>query len=211
MAYNSLWQLRTDTWSSLEEATAQLALACAQQRPLDPLVKTVTELANVLGPIERFWAFPGTQTFARLRRLFVQGKYDRLAAVVAGINRVLATDNYRSSLAWDLAADEDVYERDARTPTEQSKSERPYFEVLIVEDMTDDQERALREELRRWRRPDDQFFYEIVVASSFEEAIMAARLNFRLQACVVRRRFAHRSRHDLSSLGQFVSLYASED
>jgi arginine decarboxylase len=211
LAYNSLWQLRTDTWSSLEEATAQLALACAQQRPLEPLVNTVTELADVLGPIERFWAFPGTQSFARLRRLIVQSKYDRLAVVVAGINRVLATDSYRSSLAWDLAADEDVYERDARTPTEQSKSERPYFEVLIVEDMTDDQERALREELRRWRRPDDQFFYEIVVASSFEEAIMAARLNFRLQACVVRRRFAHRSRHDLSSLGQFVSLYASED
>ncbi len=211
LAYNSLWQLRTDTWSSLEEATAQLALACAQQRPLDPLIHTVTELSNVLGPIERFWAFPGTQTFARLRRLFVQSKYDRLAVVTAGINRVLATDSYRSSLAWDLAADDDVYERDARTPTEQSKSERPYFEVLIVEDMTDDQERALREELRRWRRPDDQFFYEIVVASSFEEAIMAARLNFRLQACVVRRRFAHRSRHDLSSLGQFVSLYATED
>ena len=92
-----------------------------------------------------------------------------------------------------------------------AKSERPYFEVLVVEDMTEEQERSLREELRRWRRPDDQFVYEIVVVPSFDDAVMAARLNFRLQACVVRRRFAHRSRHDLSSLGQFVSLYGSDD
>ena len=65
-----------------------------------------------------------------------------------------------------------------------------------MEDLSEAQERSLREELRRWRRPDDQFVYEIVVVPSFEDAVMAARLNFRLQACVVRRRFAHRSRHD---------------
>jgi arginine decarboxylase len=39
----------------------------------------------------------------------------------------------------------------------QARSDRPYFEVLVVEDMSDQQERALREEMRRWRRPDDPF------------------------------------------------------
>jgi hypothetical protein len=33
---------------------------------------------------------------------------------------------------------------------------------------------------------------------------MAARLNFKLQACLIGRRFAHRSRHDPSSLAQFA-------
>jgi hypothetical protein len=33
-AYHSLWQLRTDAWSALEESAAQLALADAQQRPV---------------------------------------------------------------------------------------------------------------------------------------------------------------------------------
>ena len=41
--------------------------------------------------------------------------------------------------------------------------------------MTDEQERSLREELRRWRRPDDPFVYEIVVVPSFDDALMAAR------------------------------------
>jgi phosphoribosylformylglycinamidine (FGAM) synthase-like enzyme len=34
-AYNSLWQVRTDAWSALEESTAQLAPAGAEQRPVE--------------------------------------------------------------------------------------------------------------------------------------------------------------------------------
>jgi hypothetical protein len=99
------------------------------------------------GPIERFWAFPGTPAFQKLRRLFTSGKYD---------------------------------------PMEHGRTDRPHFEVLVVEDMTEHQEHALREELRRWRRPDDPFIYEIIVVPSLEDAIMAARLNFRLQASPAR-------------------------
>jgi arginine decarboxylase len=204
-AYNSLWQVRTDAWSALEESTAQLALAGAQQRPVERLTDAVAEALDVLAPIERFWAFPGMPAFYRVRRLFATGKYDRCGSMVARINRTLATDTYRGGHTWDADADDEAYEHEVR-PADQSRQHRPYFEVLVVEDMTEDQERALREELRRWRRPDDQFLYEIVVVPSFDEAVMAARLNFKLQACVVRRRFTHRSRHDCSSLAQFVSL-----
>jgi hypothetical protein len=38
--------------------------------------------------------------------------------------------------------------------------------VLVVEKMTEAQERALRKEVRSWRRPDDEFVYELVVVSS---------------------------------------------
>jgi hypothetical protein len=44
-AYNSLWQVRTDAWSSLEESTAQLALADARRRPVEGLTDTVAEAA----------------------------------------------------------------------------------------------------------------------------------------------------------------------
>ena len=208
--YNSLWQVRTDVWSALEESTAQLALAGAQQRPVEQLTGAVAEALDVLAPIERSWAFPGMQAFYKVRRLFATGKHDRCASMVAGINRTLATDSYRGGHTWDADADDEPFQHEVR-PADQSHQHKPYFEVLVVEDMTEDQEHALREELRRWRRPDDQFLYEIVVVPSFDEAVMAARLNFKLQACVVRRRFTHRSRHDCSSLAQFVSLGECED
>ena len=210
LAYNSLWQLRNDTWSSLEESTTQLALAGAQQRPVEQLVETVTGLLDVLGSIERFWAFPGAQIFREVQRLFADGEYNRLAAVVGRANRALVTESYRGGQAWDLRAEDDAYDRDTH-PAKQFGSDRPYFEVLVVEDLTEEQEHSLREELRRWRRPDDQFIYEIVVVPSFDEAVMAARLNFRLQACVVRRRFTHRSRHDSPLLAQFAGLDGSDD
>ena len=65
--------------------------------------------------------------------------------------------------------------------------------------MTEDQERALRNEVRKWRRPDDEFVYELVVVSSGDEALIAARLNVNLQAVVIRRRFSHQSTRDLSA------------
>jgi arginine decarboxylase len=210
LAYNSLWQLRNDTWSGLEEATTQLALADSQRRPVEKLVEGVTERLDILGAIERFWAFPGAQIYQEVRRLFAAGKYERLAAMVGRANRALVIESYRGGQAWDLRAEDDSYDREAG-PAKQSRSDRPYFEVLVVEDLTEEQERALREELRRWRRPDDQFIYEIVVVPSFDDALMAARLNFRLQACVVRRRFTHRSRHDSSSIAQFAYSGGSSD
>jgi arginine decarboxylase len=202
--YNSLWQVRNDAWSRLEESTAQLALAVARQRPVDQLTEAVNELLDILGPIERFWAFPGTQAYQKVRQLFAGGHYDRCAALAARLNAALATDSYGGGQVWDSTAPDDAGDRDAH-PTDHARADQPYFEVLVVEEMGEEHERSLREELRRWRRPDDPFVYEIVVVPSFDDALMAARVNFRLQACVVRRRFAHRSRYDLSSLGQFVS------
>jgi hypothetical protein len=76
LAYNSTWQVRSDTWCSLEESSAQLVLAGAQHRSLEELGETIAKLLDVLGPIERFWAFPGMSAFGKVRRLFAAGKYD---------------------------------------------------------------------------------------------------------------------------------------
>lgn len=113
LAYNSTWQIRDDAWCSLEEASAQLVQAAAQHRPLEELDETIARLLDVLGPIERFWAFPGMQSFQQVRRLFGAGKYDRFATLVRGINRALATDSFRSGQGWDLGTEDDVLERAA--------------------------------------------------------------------------------------------------
>jgi arginine decarboxylase len=210
LAYNSLWQYRNDSWSSLEEASTQLVLAGSQCRPTDPPAQTTSGLLDALGPAERFWAFPGGQRFQELQRLFAAGKYDRFAAMVSGLNRALVTETYRGSPSGDTSGEDGTYQHTAAA-TGQAPPGRPYFEVLVVEDLSEAQERSLRDELRRWRRPDDPFLYEIVVVPSFEDAVMATRLNYRLQACVVRRRFAHRSRYDTASLRPFLGDAGADD
>ena len=207
-AYNSLWQTRADAWSGLEEASAQLALAVSCRRPATRSTDSVAGTMRLLGCIERFWAFPGMQLFQQADQLFSAGSYDRFATLVAGINRALVTESYRRGPT--SGPDGSPLGRDAGE-SGPGLTDKPYFEVLVVEDVSPAQERALREDLRRWRRPDDRFTYEIVVVPSFDDAVMAARLNFTLQACVVRRRFAHRSPHDLSPLAQFSVDSAGDD
>ena len=202
--YNSLAQLRSDAWSSLEEESEQLGLAVAAGRPVEVWVARVTALLDQLAPIERYWAYPGPSAFQQGRRLFAAGKYTRFERAITSVNRSLVTDRYRSGAAWSVAAAiQEPLDRDAAA-TAEPVTERPYFEVLVVEDLTESQERGLREELRRWRRPDDEFIYEIVVVPSYEDALIAARINFNIQACVIKRRFAHRSGRDLSTLLDFV-------
>ena len=147
-AYNSLWQFRADAWSSLEEASERLAAATTAGRPIDRLVERVTVLLDELGPMERYWAYPGARAYQQGRRLFAGGKYTRFARAVASLNRGLVTGSYRSGAAWSVAtAIQEPFERDTGLPIE-TQGTRPYFEVLLVEDMPDAQERALREELR---------------------------------------------------------------
>ena len=212
-AYNSVWQLRADTWCRLEEAGERLASAAARGCPVQALAVTVEELLGQLRALERYWAFPGSQVFVQAQRLFAAGRYDRFATAVARINRALVTGSYRGGAGAAPAedgAEEFGVVTEHREDTERERPARPYFEVLLVETMTEAQERALRSEMRSWRRPDDEFLYELVVVGTADEAVIAARLNVNLQACVIRRRFS-RSRQDLSAVADFVDVHVSRE
>jgi arginine decarboxylase len=205
-AYISWWQSRSDAWSRLEEASGQLAAAVLAGQPADEMLDAATGLLDELAPVEQYWAFPGPQAHRRVRDLFASAEYGRFALLVARITRVLVTESYRAGTGWALAdSDYDEAEPDETGAGHASHDRvaRPYFEVLVVETLTPMQEHALRDELRSWRHPSDHFAYELVVVGSAEEAIIAARLNANLQACVIGRRFAAAARHDVSSLADF--------
>ena len=50
-----------------------------------------------------------------------------------------------------------------------------------------------------------------MIVHNFEDPLIAARLNYSIQACVIRRRFAQRSGRDLSALSQFLGDGMSDD
>jgi arginine decarboxylase len=213
-AYNSLWQARGDAWCRLDEAADRLARPTTTGALKDKYVGICRDLLQQLTPLEPYWAYPGTPQFARLQRLFTAGSYDKFATAVARTNRALITESYRTGDVEGAGADElDMFPADPRQLENEpaAQRERPYFEVLVVEKMTDAQERALRKEVRAWRRPDDEFVYELVVVSSGDEALIAARLNVNLQAVVIRRRFSHQSTRDLSTLAEFVDTRVSDE
>ncbi|TGD84596.1 ornithine decarboxylase [Mycolicibacterium sp. CH28] len=206
-AYNSVWHLRSDTWCRLEEAADRLNRATTAGALKDKYVAICGELLAALTPLEPYWAYPGSPQFARVQRLFTAASYDKFGQAVGRINRALTTESYRSADVDHAGLDEhDMFPTDPRQLEHQpaTKKDQLYFEVLVVESMTEAQERALRKEVRSWRHPDDEFVYELVVVSSGDEALIAARLNANLQAAVIRRRFSHQSNRDLTALADFV-------
>jgi len=210
-AYTSWWQFRSDAWSRLDEASGGLANAILRGQLADGMVEAVSGLLDALAPIEQYWAFPGQEAYRRARDLFASASYDRFARMAARINRALVTESYRTGSGWPVVNGNPEKAELEDAVAGQAVPVRPYFEVLVVETLTAAQEHALREDVRSWRRPDDEFVYELVVVSSGEEAIVAARLNANLQACVIRRRFAPAAARDLSGLTYFVDSHAAED
>jgi len=122
-AYNSLWQFKADAWSALEDAAVQLSVASAGERSLERAVETSTELLDVLEPIERLYAYPGTQEFSEVRRMFAAGKYDQFAAMVGEINRTFVTDSFRTGQARSPGRVDQASDRDTH-PGEQTSGNR---------------------------------------------------------------------------------------
>ena len=213
-AYNSVWQARSDAWSELDEAADRLIRQTTTGELKDRYVGICGELLETINSFEPYWAYPGPAQFARVQRAFAAGNYDRFGRTVSRINRALTTESYRSGDVDAAGRDElDMFPADPRQLEDltANERERPYFEVLVVAQMTEAQEAALRNEVRGWRRPDDEFVYELVVVGSGDEALVAARLNPNLQAVVVRRRFSHQSVRDLSALSEFVDPALSDE
>jgi arginine decarboxylase len=211
-AYNSIWQMRSDTWCRLEEAAHILAQSEPDQ-DRERHVAQVADLLQLLAPVEPYWAYPGPQRFGQVMRMFASGDYAALDRVVARVNRALTTDSYRRIDADELWQEVTGTHSnvDSGPGDDNGAGDRLYFEVLVVESMTADEERALRNEVRSWRRRDAEFIYELVVVSSAEDAMIAARINVNLQAVVIRRHFDRRSRRDLSSVAQFIDTELSHE
>ena len=204
--YNSVWQLRADTWCRLEDASGHLARLAAAGRPSDTHQASCLELLADLSPIEPYWAYPGALQFAKLNRMFTAGDYDKFAQAVVSINHALTHESYRSADLDTTGSDDDDLASDLHRMDGHPTGKRAplYFEVLAVATLTEAQERSLSNEAHSWRRPDDEFVYEVVKVPSAEEALIAARLNVNLQAVVIGRRFATQATRDLSALADFA-------
>ncbi len=205
--YYSAVQLRTDRWSALREVAEGLHLHGAQGRQGKKLMARAEELFEALSPIESYWAFPGAHAFEHLRKLYASGSVEDLSQNVRRIARALATGAYRrrsiSIGAGEIESEE--YEDDATLSLEARALGRPYFEILIVDDVNEHQERFLRQSLQRMRRAEDPFVYEPVVVPSLEDALLGILFNHNVQAVVVRPGLTLKSRNELPILSRYVS------
>ena len=204
--YYSATQLRTDRWSALREVTSGLARNMPGKISAKDRTK-VQELFDSLALIEPYWAFPGMAAFDHMRRQFDHNSFGDLAFSVHRVTRALTTGAYRRRhipLERD-SMDKEEHDDEALLSPEARALTRPYFEVLIVDSVSEQQERWLRNNVSRMRRLEDPFTYEAVVVPSLEDALIAVLFNHNIQAIVVRPGLVLKSGLDNEILHSFLN------
>ncbi|MBT8412596.1 MAG: aminotransferase class I/II-fold pyridoxal phosphate-dependent enzyme [Octadecabacter sp.] len=210
--YYSATQLRTDRWSALRQLTGSMA-RIPSGKILAKDRAAANELFDALALIEPYWAFPGMAVFDHLRRQLEHNNFEDLAFAVHRITRALTTGAYRRrSIPLERdSVDKDEHDDEAHLSPEARALAKPYFEVLIVDNVSEQQERWLKSNVLRMRRVEDPFVYEALVVPSLEDALIAVLFNHNIQAIVVRPGLVLKSKIDSEILHSFLSRAGSSD
>jgi arginine decarboxylase len=199
-------EARTDRWRQLNATARTWEAAVAQGKPDKKLHAEAAQLFAEISPLESFWAYPGSRLMATVGDAIEQRNVGVLTRLVQKISSMLLTGAFRYDLAaWDPLQESEGNAADLLPPdAQQGEGHKPYFEALVVTPNDPSKWERARNELKRLRRPEDLFNYEIVQVGSFEDGILGAVLNHNVQAVVIYDGFPFHSRHDLTVLREFL-------
>ncbi|MGB5358463.1 MAG: ornithine decarboxylase, partial [Eudoraea sp.] len=182
--YYNIGQLRVDYWNKLKIETAELA-RCRKGSANEKRHKQATkELIKDLKGVECFFASPGKGRIQKLEKAFSVHEHASLSHLAAETTKQLVGDSYRSNPDF---LDHDEHSIEAVEEHEQYNGiSKNYFEVMFVDDISEQEEINLQHSIRTMRTPHDKFTYGVVVQRSFQDAMIALLFNHNIQAVVVR-------------------------
>ena len=206
-------EARIDRWCEMNTVGRALEAALAQGQAADKLHAQAAELLAEISPMESYWAYPGPRLMTTVREALGEANAGVFARLVQKISNSLLTGGYRhDSAAWDPLQESEARPLDALPPDAQvGESRKPYFEVLVVTPNDPSTWERARNELKRLRRPEDLFHYEIVQVGSFEDGVIGTIFNHNVQAVVIYDGFQFRSHHELPMMRDFLVRNSNVD
>ncbi|GEK72117.1 MULTISPECIES: aminotransferase class I/II-fold pyridoxal phosphate-dependent enzyme [Halomonas] len=216
--YHKISQLRADTWNALKRDLGQL-VRLKDEGGQRQLIKAIDVKLTRLEIIEDYHAFPSKEDFRHIWALFERQEYGLLEKVVRRLVRALISESYRRrhvDLSETDADAEDLETLDAlnqlrRGHPASNSSAQPYFELLIVDNLSAQEEEVVREAFHNLRRPEDRFVYDVVTVRSFEDALIAVLVNPNIQACLIRYEFPYKSKYNLSALRNYLEGLSEQE
>lgn len=184
--YYNIGQLRVDTWNTLRSQVAQLALAgkgsAAGKKQLAEVENSLKQLAS----IERYFSFPGLASVKLLKSTCKLGEYNSISRKTNEIVHLLVSDAYRDDAFILGESHWDKTQKKGKAKKLAGANHKNYFEVLIVDDLSEMAELELRNRLQAIWDKDDPFAYRLVVQPSFQDALITLLFNHNIQSVVVR-------------------------
>lgn len=182
--YYSINQLRSYLWTLLKEQLSELIQKNDDQN--EARRGNILNTLNRLKSIEQYYAFPGIQCIHKFEKSLLQKEYDLVLATITKTIQKMVSGAYRdistnlSEELWENSHDGEELIESIHT------AGKKYFEVLIVDEVTDREAKILKEKFKKLRRNDDKFIYEINIQPSFQDVLIALLFNFNIQSVVIR-------------------------
>ncbi len=203
---------RTDQWRELHALSR--GWATAQGAQAEDLRSEAARLLEVIIRLEQCWAYPGPRLLTAIGEAIAQRDAATFVRLVQKVSGALLSGDYRrGEAAWDAATESAIRPLESALPpdVEAGETPKPSFDVLIVTPTDPATWERGRADLKRLRRPEDPFQYEVVQAGSFEDAALAVLVNESLQAVVLIDGFQYRSRLEMPDLQAFLARYLPTD
>ncbi len=182
--YYNIGQLRVDYWNKLKIETSELT-RCHKGSANEKAHKLkVKDLLKDLNGVECFFAFPGKERLRKFEKAFSSHEYASLSHLVAETTRQLLGDSYKSNP--DFIDFEEHSMESAEEHEQHNNIKKNHFEVLFVDNISDQDETKLKHSLRVLQTPKDKFSYGVVVQRSFQDVMITLLFNHNIQAVVVR-------------------------
>jgi arginine decarboxylase len=202
-------EARIDRWRQVAATMRAWQASTLTHEREDALYAEAVSLFGELAALEAFFAYPGPRVMSVIEQSLAERNPGVAARLVHHVSSALLSGAFRvDAAAWDVSQSDAPLGTDLLPPDGQAANGyKPYFEVLIVTPADPLQWERARHELRRLRRPDDAFQYEIVQVGTYEDAVIAAICNHNIQAVIIRDGFEFRSRHDVPALREFLGRH----
>ena len=203
---------RTDQWRELHARSRAWATALGPQ--VEGQRAEAARLFASITRLEPCWAYPGSRLLAAIGEAMAQRDAVTFARLVQKVSGALLSGDYRrSETAWDPAAESAPRALESALPpdVDRGEAQKPGFEVLIVTPADPASWERARADMKRMRRAEDQFHYEVVQVGSFEDAALAVLVNDNLQAVVIIDGFQYGSRLEIPDLQSFLARYLPMD
>jgi arginine decarboxylase len=206
-------EARADQWRQLSALTRAWQSAAARGRSEDTTFTDVLHLFGDVAPLEAFFAYPGPRLMHAIEQSLADRNTGVAVRLVQQVSAALLTGAFRyDATAWDPLQEEPGGASDFLPPDlAGGNGHKPYFETLVVTPADPSQWERARHDMKRLRRADDLFNYELVQVGTFEDAVIGTIFNHNLQAVVVRDGFEYRSRHEVPVLREFLLRHLEGD
>ncbi len=182
--YYNIGQLRVDFWNKLKLETSELTRCHTGSANEKAHKQKVKELLKDLKGVECFFASPGKERLRKLENAFISQEYASLSHTVLETTKQLVGDSSKSNLDF-LDFDEQSMDS-AEEHDQQNGARKNHFEVLFMDNISEQEEHKLKQSLRSLRTPNDKFTYGVVVQRTFQDALITLLFNYNIQAVVVR-------------------------